>query len=198
MMNTYTLTYTNAVPDWDSIPILSVNEVQWLPDAGIRMEAQLCYDEEKLYLRERAWERHIRAEHSSPLAAVCEDSCMEFFFCPEGEERYINFECNPKGCLYLGFGCGRNNAVRLLPPTELFSIQTAILDDGWELRYALPLSFLRLFYPSLRFENGLRLRANFYKCGDKTVQPHYLAWNPLTAKTPDFHRPEDFGLLLFS
>ena len=42
-------------------------------------------------------------------------------------------------------------------------------------------------------ERGLRLRGNFYKCGDATVQPHYLAWNPVTSAVPAFHRPEDFG-----
>lgn len=197
-MKAYTVTYHNALPDWESIPSLKVNEVQWLPDAGIRMEAKLCYDERRLYVYQRAWEKHIRAEHSDPLAAVCEDSCMEFFFRPENEARYINFECNPGGCVYLGFGCGRDNAVRLLPPREAFNIRTSLLPDGWELRYELPLDFLRLFYPSLRFASGLRLRANCYKCGDKTVQPHYLAWNPLASETPDFHRPEDFGLFIFA
>lgn len=39
----------------------------------------------------------------------------------------------------------------------------------------------------------LRLRGNFYKCGDATVQPHYLAWNPVTSETPAFHRPWEFG-----
>ena len=197
-MKSYTVAFTRGTPDWDSIPFLSADEVQWLPDAGIRMQAQLCYDAEKLYVRERAWEQHIRAEQTSPLAAVCEDSCMEFFFRPEGEERYINFECNPKGCLYLGFGYGRNNSVRLLPPAETFAVKTAVYKDGWELRYELPLAFLRLFYPALRLKSGLRLWANCYKCGDKTLQPHYLAWNPLTSETPDFHRPEDFGLMIFA
>ena len=197
-MKTYTVMHSNAAPDRDSIPFLTADEVQWLPDAGIRMETRLCYDENRLYVFQRAWESKVRAEHSEPLAAVCEDSCMEFFFRPENEDRYINFECNPKGCVYLGFGYGRDRHVRLLPPPEMFNIQTAILPDGWELRYELPLSFLRLFYPSLSLASGLRLRANCYKCGDKTVQPHYLAWNPLTSETPDFHRPEDFGLLIFA
>ena len=41
------------------------------------------------------------------------------------------------------------------------------------------------------------IRANFYKCGDKTAHPHYLSWSPIDTPKPDFHRPEFFGELLF-
>ncbi|MBR5570284.1 MAG: hypothetical protein IKW10_05250 [Oscillospiraceae bacterium] len=39
------------------------------------------------------------------------------------------------------------------------------------------------------------IRANCYKCGDLTPKPHYLSWNPVTSPNPDFHRPQDFGLM---
>ena len=42
-------------------------------------------------------------------------------------------------------------------------------------------------------EPGRVIRANCYKCGDKTVREHYMMWNPTTSDTPDFHRPQDFG-----
>ena len=41
------------------------------------------------------------------------------------------------------------------------------------------------------------MRANFYKCGDKTLQPHFLSWSPIHSEKPDFHRPEDFGIINF-
>ena len=41
-----------------------------------------------------------------------------------------------------------------------------------------------------------KLRANFYKCGDKTAHPHFLSWNPVGTPSPDFHRPEFFGELI--
>ena len=40
------------------------------------------------------------------------------------------------------------------------------------------------------------VRANFYKCGDKTAHPHFLSWNPVVSSKPDFHRPECFGELI--
>ena len=59
------------------------------------------------------------------------------------------------------------------------------------------LSFLRQFYPSYTLEPGRVIRANCYKCGDLTDHPHYLSWNEVQSDTPSFHRPQDFGLLIF-
>ena len=65
------------------------------------------------------------------------------------------------------------------------------------LSYAIPLSLLQLFYPGYTWQKGKVMRANFYKCGDLTVHPHFLSWNPVTSEQPDFHRPCDFGELYF-
>jgi hypothetical protein len=43
----------------------------------------------------------------------------------------------------------------------------------------------------------MTLRGNCYKCGDLTEQEHYLSWNPVTSEHPCFHRPQDFGRLVF-
>ena len=63
-------------PVWADVPALSVDTVLWLPDSGIRMQQQLCYDAQTLYVRQQAWEQDIRATHTGQLQQVCEDSCM--------------------------------------------------------------------------------------------------------------------------
>ncbi|MCK4879544.1 MAG: hypothetical protein KAS82_02750 [Bacteroidales bacterium] len=45
--------------------------------------------------------------------------------------------------------------------------------------------------------SGLDAHANFYKCGDKLKQPHFLSWKPVLCSTPDFHTPRYFGQLSF-
>ena len=116
---------------------------------------------------------------------------------PAGEDRYLNFEINPNGCLHLGFGRNRYDRKDILPPDprEIFRIRTGRTADGWEVSYRIPFSFLRTLYPA--FECTGILRANVYKCGDKTEHPHYLAWNRVLSPTPDFHRPECFGEMRF-
>jgi hypothetical protein len=80
---------------------------------------------------------------------------------------------------------------------SLFDVKAQRTEDGWELTYRIPLSFLQLFFPDYVYRPGTVLRGNCYKCGDLTVQPHYVTWNPVSSETPDYHRPQDFGLMIF-
>ena len=200
-MKAYTIFKTSSGLQWDTVPSLQVNEICWLPDVGIRMTQQICYDDSAIYIHQSAVESNIRAEHTSPLAQVCEDSCMEFFFCPvAGDERYFNFEWNINGALYLGLRTGRENAMRLQPddPAAAFDFRANKTENGWEIFYRIPLPFIRLFFPEFQLKPGAVIKANCYKCGDKTEKPHYLSWNPSTSPTPDFHRPQDFGQMILA
>lgn len=192
-----TIPKVSGEPDWSAVNTLELDQILWEPDCGIRAFAQLAYDDERLYVHLRAVEKDIRAENTELLSPVYQDSCLEFFFMPENETRYFNFEINPNGCLYCGFGHGRKDSTALARGdfAELFRITSDRTDDGWEVFYSIPLEYLQLFCPDFAFEGGLR--ANFYKCGDKTAQKHYLAWNKVNSEKPDYHRPEDFGLLVF-
>lgn len=197
-MKEYIIKRVSGTPDWSAIPTLPVNNILWLPDAGVRMTQQICYDDTALYIHQRAVEQHVRAENEGPMARVCEDSCMEFFFCPDPDsDRYFNFEWNIIGSLHLGLCGGHGFSVRLQPKdvVELFQYRSARTEGGWEIFYRIPLSFIRLIFPEFELHPGTAFRANCYKCGDKTAVPHYLSWNPCTCKTPNFHRPCDFGLM---
>ena len=196
-VETYRIRAVTGEPEWASVPELETVHILWRPDAGLRAFGQFCRDGENLYVRLRAKEQKIRAEYTAPLSPVCQDSCLEFFFMPEGEDRYFNFEINPNGCLYIGFGRGREDRTVLYRKDmqELFDIRAARTPDGWEAFYRIPLTFLRLFWPGFSF-SGI-LRANVYKCGDLTEHEHYLSWNGVNSETPDFHRPQDFGRMIF-
>lgn len=185
-------------PDWTVIPELEADQVLWTPDCGIRAYGQFCHDGRQLYVHLRAAEKKIRAEYTAPLSPVYKDSCLEFFFMPEGEDRYFNFEINPNGCLLLGFGRSREDRCMIVRQDmkELFDIRTARTEDGWEVFYRIPGDFLRLFRPEFTFAGTLP--ANVYKCGDLTEQEHYLSWNPVSSGIPDFHRPGDFGRMILA
>ena len=66
--------------DWSSIPELTLDNILWKPDCGVRASAQFCYDDDALYVHLRAAEQDIRAEYTEPMSPVYQDSCMEFFF----------------------------------------------------------------------------------------------------------------------
>ena len=185
-------------PDWSVIEKVALNHQPWLADNGVRAWAQACHDGERIHVRMTAKEEKIRATLTEPLDAVCTDSCMEFFFAPDmGDERYINFEWNPLSTLYLGFGGTRNTRMRLIvkDKDELFAPKPFETEDGWGIEFSIPVSFIRQFFPRFFLEG--EAAGNFYKCGDLTEVPHYLAWTDMTSARPDFHRRHDFGTLIF-
>ncbi len=198
-MKSHIISQKPEVLDWQHLPAVKLSPCSWTPTGDIGASAQICCDGEDLYIRLAARETHIRAEHTGPLGMPCEDSCLEFFFCPvPGDDRYFNFEFNPNGCMFLGMGTGPEDLVRLIPDQEdLFLAKPRRMAEGWELTFCVPGSFVRRFFPQYAPKSGGSIRANFYKCGDLTRQEHYLSWNPMTSPTPAFHRPCDFGCLTF-
>ena len=197
MQSTYTVVKMQK-PDWAHVPSVTLNHTPWLAPCDIAATAQACHDGEKLHVRMTAKESAIRATLTGPLEQVCNDSCLEFFFAPcLGDARYFNFEWNPLGTLYLGFGAERKTRVRQVVRSaqELFAPKPFETEDGWGIEFSIPASFIRLYVPGFALSG--EAACNFYKCGDKTEIQHYLAWAPLTSEKPDYHRRQDFGLLKF-
>ena len=199
-MREYTAVLTDDTPDWGSVPIAPIDNLLWTERCEVTAYAQLCRTTDALRLRLRAEERNIRAEELPPLGMPCRDSCLEFFFCPEaGDDRYFNLEFSPSGCMYLGFGLNIREHSRLLVTDagKIFCPEVSRSSGGWEVSYRVPFDFIRRFFPDFSVFPGKTMRANFYKCGDATVSPHYLAWNKISCDSPAFHRPCDFGLVVF-
>ncbi|MBP0973984.1 MAG: hypothetical protein J5851_08780 [Oscillospiraceae bacterium] len=193
----YVITKVSGEPDWDSIPAVPIDQVLWTDDFGIRGAAQLCYDSEHLYVHLSAVESDIRAENTEPLAPVYQDSCLEFFFQPEGADKYFNIEMNPNGCVCMEYGPAKTDRFALVRGNivEYFNIRTDRTADGWEAFYDIPLDYFRYFFPDYEFTGVLY--GNFYKCGNLCTNKHFLAWKPIDLASPDFHRPEFFGTLVY-
>lgn len=198
-MRSYIITRKPEQLDWVNIPALAIDSCLWISDVGISAQAQLCYDADALYVRLSAKEADIRAEVTGVVGTPCLDSCLEFFFCPDPQNKtYFNIEFNPNCCLYLGVGTDRYDLIRLLLPGENpLDAAAARTEDGWQVSYRIPVSFLQRFFPEFKAESGAMMRGNFYKCGELTPQEHYYSWNPVECPQPDFHRSEYFGKLYF-
>lgn len=197
IMRTYTVLPKTG--NWMDIPVAPIDTRLWTPETDISATAQVCYDEAALYVRLCAKEKDIRAEETGRIGVPSKDSCLEFFFSPcDGDTRYFNFEFNPALCMHIGFGTCRYDSARLLPKSSA-NINPSVTrtEDGWELTYQIPYTFIKMFFPNFAAAPGKKMRANFYKCGELTPTEHYFAWNPVDNPTPDFHRPEFFGELIF-
>lgn len=183
-----------------------VDEVNWKdfsykPDVGFT----IAYTGKEILLKYYVTEDWFKAEKTESNQMVCEDSCVEFFVSPSDDRIYYNLEFNGIGTCLLGSGTGRKNSTRADPEIisrirRKTSVGEKILSErngefSWTITMAIPLNVF--FHHEITELKGRVFRANFYKCGDKLSVPHYVTWNPVATETPDYHRPEFFGLLKF-
>lgn len=183
---------------WEQVTKEELACAPWAPVDHIRAWFQLCWNENGLHVRMQAREKDILHRFTGQLDPICNDSCLEFFFSAEADGRYINAEINPNGAINLCLRYDRYRHIRLVRNDlqKLLQVQPFFTEDGWGVEYCFPVNFLQIFYPELSLTAGKALRANFYKCGEDTTIPHYLAWNNIETATPDFHQPAFFGKVI--
>ena len=143
----------------------------------------------------------LRAQNLTDNGRQWEDSCVEVFIKDPEEDTYYNFEINALGKVLACSGADRHGRVAR-PAEEMEEIlrfgqlEGGPLDEGgiwtWRVGVVIPFELIGVDPENLPDS----IRANFYKCGDKTAHPHYLSWSPIDTPKPDFHRPEFFGELL--
>jgi hypothetical protein len=190
---------------WASLPPIAVDHYLWLTN-GYRplVEARLCWSAKFLYVKFRVGEKRAPVRYTEFQDPVYKDSCVEFFvdMFPEARLGYVNFEMNAAGVLLAAFGPDRGHR-KPLWPEDLAGMSVISgeglwpeVGDSWHVEYKAPLALFRKLYGE-DVAPGHKAAANFYKCGDETAIPHYGAWSPVGTPTPDFHRPEFFGEIVF-
>lgn len=144
----------------------------------------------------------LRAENKEDNGSQWEDSCVEFFVQDPDGSVYYNFEINALGKVLACAGPDRHNRTkRPLEEMEAIARFSSVkkLDDvkeglqNWRVCIIIPFELIGVDPENI----PAGIRANFYKCGDKTAHPHFVSWSPIDVPSPDFHRPEFFGELKF-
>jgi len=192
-MKTYTIKRFNN--NWDDIEYLAVDNVEWTRDYGIRAKMQIAYDDSKLYLHMIANEDDIRNELYGNEDRICDDSCMEIFF--KVDERYFNFEVNFNCKYFVGIGKSREDNIRIVDDFKFLNARSSKTSDGWQIYYEIPYEFINKYASDFKPVKGYKMKANCYKCGDLCKHEHYITWNKVEWPTPDYHRPEYFGEMVF-
>lgn len=183
--------------------VAGINRVNW-PEkfpGRLPVSVRVAHDGDKIYLYYEVTGETARAQNMCDFESVWEDSCVEFFMQREGETIYRNFECNILGTLLAARHETRQIAERLTEQmSSIVRFSTIIhrYEEGaqvkdWTLYLEIPKQAMG--FSDGETLSGQRIRANFYKCGDKTPNPHFLSWNSIDTPSPDFHVPQFFGLL---
>jgi len=182
------------------IKMLNWEEYGYLPEVNFR----IAYSGDEIWLKYYVNEKHLKAFETKTNGDVYKDSCVEFFISPDGEN-YYNFEFNCIGTIHLAWGPGRYNRKFVDPLViEKIEVKSSLANQpfdektgnfSWQIMVRIPTECF--IFSKLSTLKGLKARANFYKCGDGTPEPHFVTWNPVKTTNPDYHRPEFFGEVLF-
>ena len=166
---------------------------------------RIAHTGSNIVINYRATESSVASTANELGWNVWEDACMEFFCSPADDGIYYNMECNCTGSVLL---CGG------APGTERPAAQPEVLNAikrwsslgrepfaerigtcTWQVVLVIPSSVF--FMHNVGNLDGKSFRANFYKCGDKLQQPHFLSWNAINNPKPNFHLPQFFGTIVF-
>ena len=183
--------------------IYKIDQVNWPESFPEKPEVsvEVSNDHEALYLHYRVKGEQLRAVTTEDQGPVWEDSCVEFFCQVPGDKHYCNFECNCIGSMVGSRRLGRAEEVVPFSPDEMGTIERKCTfpreafeeKDGlfaWEVELRIP---LRLIFREKKPAFPQTLKANVYKCADKTKKPHFVSWQPIELPKPDFHCPQFFG-----
>ncbi|MQY77738.1 MAG: diguanylate cyclase [Bacteroidetes bacterium] len=172
--------------------------------------AMLKYDDNHIYVIFKVKDQYVKAIAKGINGKVWQDSCVEFFFIPGTDisRGYFNFELNCKGIFLFEYHTNNGSKTGFVDKEDYSKIvvshsldidveQEVIEPVTWTVEYCLPFSILEHYMEVDKPVPGTLWRANFYKCADKTSQPHWLTWAPVDYHKPKFHLPQFFGWLEF-
>lgn len=198
-MKTLELPLVNGFDDLASFAVTKIAEVPWKKDFPYcpAVTLHIAHTADALLLQYDVEEDNVKAVCVSSNGPVWEDSCVEFFVKTPGSPFYFNFETN---CIGTGLAskrlsresCRHFSPVMMEQVKRKSSLPHTQIDTGkgkWTLELTVPFKLLDCG------ERPEKLLANFYKCGDKTAQTHFVAWAPIDNPKPNFHLPEFFGQL---
>jgi hypothetical protein len=198
-------------PQWQKTSAIDLkNYMGAMPKFKPAVQAKMMYDDANVYVIFRAEDRYVRCIANQINGRVWEDSCVEFFFSPDTKlpERYFNLETNCGGTALMHYHVNPKKENPDLEVEDIKKIEIAhsmpqqvdpeiTEPTTWTLEYRIPLAVLEKVSAVTRPGHGVIWRANFYKCADKSSNPHWITWSPVENDKPNFHLPRYFGVLEF-
>ncbi len=180
-----------------NIDVINWEEYSYLP----KVDTYIARNKTHIVILYKVDGLDLRAKAFVDNGPVWKDSCCEFFVSHPSDSTYYNFELNCIGTLLVAKRTSRHdpkpwtqeqlNQVLRFSSLERKEYDISGKVEPWSVAMCIPLELI-----GLKDELPHELRANFYKCGDETANPHFVSWNPINLASPDFHCPQFFGTLV--
>lgn len=198
-------------PAWQSVAPLTLEYYMGKePAHQPKTQARAAYDDQYIYVIWKVDDNYVLGKRTQHQQDVWRDSCVEFFFTPDGDSSnsgYFNLETNCCGFKLLNAHFPDRDEY-IFKDDDFATIRTASSlkspinpetkqSTVWTLEYRIPFSLLEKAAKVERPKPGVTWRGNFYKCADDSSHPHWLTWSPVHNAEPSFHLPAWFGKLEF-
>lgn len=195
---------------WSTIEAIKIENYPWdVTGYKPTTEVKLFYTDHEIRVKFTSTEKQVRVMETKFNGSVWNDSCVEFFFLPDSknDSRYFNFEINAAGVLLLQLDSKspERQYMTYINP-DVFEIKSIITKDNykefdnfkpWTIEYKVPFIFIKDFFINFEVKSGNTIKANFSKCGDKTLTPHFGTWANIINEVPAFHMPQFFQDIMF-
>lgn len=191
----------------DVLPFRQIDKANWDETSVQKPKAsfKIGHNGTHLFLQYFVEENEILAKTTKDNGAVWTDSCVEFFIQFTNSDYYYNLELSCIGKALFGYRKERKNVVyanseimssiRRYPSLGEKNFDKKQGDFKWNLLVIIPAS--AYWQSEITSFDGVKAKANFYKCGDNLTKPHYLSWNPIRSEKPNFHIPDYFENITF-
>ncbi len=194
--------------DWQVAPSTGAFQFPWYESGEKEQtEVKMLWDDTFLYVSYKCDDRHIWADHYTTNTHTYKDDCVELFWHPHNETGdwfpYFMFEINCLGNPLSVYNSGDKPILqnKILVPHIAQSIQGTVNNDAdadtcWVIEMAVRFED----YPQLTTRTpkaGDAWRVGLNRCGGKT-NPQNSQWSPSQTPTHNYHRPQDFGRIVFS
>ena len=198
----YNLYFYDDIKSFEGADYLEARSYHWENDPPYRPEVfcKIGVVGDSLTASLKCYESEPRAMYTKRDEPMYLDSCLELFVAPVKDDcRYVNVECNSRGAFLSEFGDGKYNRALVASVTEYSPKVNAFKGSDqkgeyWGVTISLSRDFIcDLYKINPQDVDFSSVRANFYKCGDNCVVPHYVAFSPVTLLPPGFHNPECFA-----
>lgn len=185
----------------NNIDIINWEDFPFKPD----VQFKIAHNGENILLQYVVHESEILGLVNEDNGKVWTDSCVEFFISFDNNKSYYNTEANCIGKVLQNYRTVQEkikrqsaevmSSIQRFPSLGNLLIERSVGDFEWSLTLIIPASAYWL--SNITSFDGVKARANFYKCGDNLNTPHYVSWNKIDSPTPNFHQPLFFGEIEF-
>lgn len=194
-------------PEWQLAPVVELVNSEDGSPAKQPTQAQMCWDDECLYVAFKVVDKYIVATMTEHDDTVCSEEAVEIFINPSGDlMNYFEYEVSPRNVVFDPRITNPDMSINPGISTDWHShnLRTAVVVDGvlndisihsrgYSVEMAIPFADMFVETP----KPGEIWRANLFRIDRHPEGDEFQSWSPTLHVPAAFHVPQRFGRIVF-